>query len=582
MPSPVPTLITGILPNKHGVYDCPPDRTLTWRQGKDFVEVKLLWLADQRIVFVVDDYLKNGGDTHPLYASNARDGDVHADIMSTIVDCLNMAAARKIPAASLKSLKAWVAQLNDDDGWLDEPDADVPVPAPEPSAPVRTYDIPAARTGEMPNGHGAYTCDPDATMHWERGNEWAVAKVLRLANGRYAWGVDYQFRDGGRRGPIFVQAEGDSYREMMHGLKKAALHVADQGKDRGMKGAALASLMEWAEGIDSDGWVNEPEAGVFIAPAPNLPAPISPLDEEVNAVIEAATAMDVATRDMAARLNYQLPADSTNPDLICRDIVANIRRSVEGVLEIGRGLLVLKQACAHGSFIGRVEALGLDRKVAAKFMQAAVKFSNDAISRHLLPKIDSVSKLFEFLTLDDEQIDELTETGQTGELKLDDVACMSVSELRKSLREIRNKAAAKDAVIEGNQKTISNLQEQLVSQKSDTDPAETPVIDPAVEALANLEAAQNKLSLAVLDLQSRLSFVRDAVGDGPRLLSIQHAAFEQALGVIRQAAQELDVPLKISGEDMPLTDTEATRQWFEEYNQSREAEEDDGESICAE
>ena len=146
-------------------------------------------------------------------------------------------------------------------------------------------------------------------------------------------------------------------------------------------------------------------------------------------------------RALAITLGYQLPADATDPDLIQRDIAANMRRSVEACLEVGRGLTVLKAACAHGEFLPRLDALGLETTVAKRFMQAAAKFSNGATSHHLAA-IGNQSKLFELLVLDDDQVDDLLQLGHTGELKLDDIATMSVKELRAALREEREERKA--------------------------------------------------------------------------------------------------------------------------------------------
>jgi len=103
---------------------------------------------------------------------------------------------------------------------------------------------------------------------------------------------------------------------------------------------------------------------------------------------------------------------------------------------VGRGLRVLKEACPHGQFVPRLDVLGIEPRVAQRFMASAVKFSNTTTSS-LLKAIGTESKLFEMLVLDDEQIEELELTGQTGELKLDDIAAMSVKELRAALREER-------------------------------------------------------------------------------------------------------------------------------------------------
>jgi hypothetical protein len=151
---------------------------------------------------------------------------------------------------------------------------------------------------------------------------------------------------------------------------------------------------------------------------------------------------EIATRvrAVAQQMGYQLPVESCDPDLIQRDIAVNMRRSVEACLEVGRGLRVLKEACGHGNFIARLEVLGIDHSVAKRFMQAATKFSNSATSR-LLTAAGSQSKLLEMLVLDDEQIEELELTGETGELSLDDVATMSVKELRAALRKERGASA---------------------------------------------------------------------------------------------------------------------------------------------
>lgn len=171
--------------------------------------------------------------------------------------------------------------------------------------------------------------------------------------------------------------------------------------------------------------------------------------------------IDRATRQAAALVGYSLPGDSTDPDLIQRDIAINMRRSVEAVLEMGRGLMVLKAACAHGEFRSRLDVLGIDVTVAKKLMASARKFSNGATSHHLLKAAASQSKVFELLVLDDEQIEELELTGQTGELTLDDVATMSVKELRGALRKERQTNEAIRRVSADKDNKINDLSEQL-------------------------------------------------------------------------------------------------------------------------
>ena len=98
--------------------------------------------------------------------------------------------------------------------------------------------------------------------------------------------------------------------------------------------------------------------------------------------------MQAHVRAVALQVGYQLPGDCIDPDLIQRDIAANMRRSVEACLEVGRGLSALKAACQHGSFMARLDVLGIEPRVAQRFMQSAVKFSNAALTTHLTKALE--------------------------------------------------------------------------------------------------------------------------------------------------------------------------------------------------
>lgn len=207
------------------------------------------------------------------------------------------------------------------------------------------------------------------------------------------------------------------------------------------------------------------------------PIELQPLDGETlmathNRMAVLHTEQEASVRALAVQMGYQLPADCTDPDLIQRDIAANMRRSVEACLEVGRGLRVLKAACEHGNFMARLDVLGVDDGVARKFMQAATKFASR--SAPMLKAIGNQSKLFELLLLDDEQIEELELSGQTGELSLDDVASMSVKELRAALRETRDSYSAQGEVmarknreLDETRQTLEKTRRQVVAMTPD-------------------------------------------------------------------------------------------------------------------
>ena len=197
------------------------------------------------------------------------------------------------------------------------------------------------------------------------------------------------------------------------------------------------------------------------------PPPAVLVDHEQSAQLVTLQRDDTArVRAVALRLGYQLPGDCADPDLIQRDIAINMRRSVEACLEVGRGLGVLREACEHGQFLARLDVLGLDRSVAAKFMRAATKLSNVSSTTHLTKAIGNQTKLFEMLVLDDEQLEELELTGQTGELKLDDVATMSVKELRDAVRVSRELVNQKTQRIERMATENDALAEKLARIKT--------------------------------------------------------------------------------------------------------------------
>ncbi|PTU70328.1 hypothetical protein [Chromobacterium haemolyticum] len=224
----------------------------------------------------------------------------------------------------------------------------------------------------------------------------------------------------------------------------------------------------------------QPQAAGNALPA--LPA----MAEAANRLAVMHAEQEATVRAVAEQMGYQLPADCTDPDLIQRDIAANMRRSVEACLEVGRGLRVLKEACEHGNFISRLDSLGVEVRVAQRFMQAAVKFTNASTSTHLIKAIGSSSKLIEMLVLDDEQIEELELTGQTGELKLDDIATMSVKELRTKLRELRENAEAQARLLADKNTKIDELAAKLTTRKTHV---KTPPPDVEGEAIRK-EASQ--------------------------------------------------------------------------------------------
>lgn len=162
-----------------------------------------------------------------------------------------------------------------------------------------------------------------------------------------------------------------------------------------------------------------------------------------------------------------------------------MQQSAEAALQVGRRLVVLKEAAPHGEFISVVEQrLGLNYRAAAKMMQAAVKFSNPALAN--MPLVahlgaGSKTKLFELMTLDTDDLKELAEGGTVANLTLDDVERMTVSELRAALREERENYQAQGGLVAKRDAKIAELQTEVRKAKKRV--AETPPDEVAKELL---------------------------------------------------------------------------------------------------
>ncbi|ENO98621.1 hypothetical protein C667_02913 [Thauera phenylacetica B4P] len=245
-------------------------------------------------------------------------------------------------------------------------------------------------------------------------------------------------------------------------------------------------------------------------------------------------------RAVALQVGYQLPADCTDPDLIQRDISANMRRSVEACLEVGRGLVVLKEACDHGQFAARLDVLGIDARVAQRFMSSARKFSN-AASTPLLKAAGSQTKLFELLVLDDSQVEELELTGQTGELTLDDVAAMSVKELRAKLRELRHELKATEEISAEKTVEIERLREAGVRIRRQ--PPDAVLAELAKETAGMVTETLNKLRTSVNSAFTALAqhYVEHGGGDCRHLMAGHVGELQRALNELREAFNLRDI-----------------------------------------
>lgn len=277
--------------------------------------------------------------------------------------------------------------------------------------------------------------------------------------------------------------------------------------------------------------------------------------QAMDAQQQALVQQQARVRAVATQLGYQLPADATDPDLIQRDIAANMSRTAEAMLQVGLGLICLKEACQHGEFMARLEVLRFEPSVAQRYMKVARKLSNTATSQHLLRVVDSQSKLLELIVLDDGEIEELAQTGETGELKLDDVATMSVKDLRAKVRELRQEKKAQADISTESKRSrderINKLEDELATLKANPKPERTPELI-ATERLRSIsDATLKSVSDIEAGLRSHFMQLEKLFPEG-EVPNHARLAQQQALSQIIQAARALagDFGISLKLEDL--------------------------------
>lgn len=208
-------------------------------------------------------------------------------------------------------------------------------------------------------------------------------------------------------------------------------------------------------------------------PRKATPAPATPESTFNEAVAAEATAalntlavIDAETNTkvlaLAATLNYQGSTDVAALTNSARDA---IKRIGMGIFELGAYLLLLKVGCETGTFGAVLNDLGINWRSANRYMAITKRFSNSSSATNL-EKL-GWTRMVELLPLDDDQLDNLVEEGQTGELALDDVATMSVKQLRIKVREARLDKLADEKLLADKNAKLDKLSRRIAKSTPD-------------------------------------------------------------------------------------------------------------------
>ena len=143
-------------------------------------------------------------------------------------------------------------------------------------------------------------------------------------------------------------------------------------------------------------------------------------------------------------------------------------KTLEGMFELGKTLIVLKEHTEHGRFREIVEAeFGIKGSETARLIRATQRFATPQMQK-AQPKLIGLgkSKLLELLVEDDETLVELANGGDINGNTLDDVDRMTIKELRLALREACEDSKAKDKVMSEKNAKIDELAEKLAKNKN--------------------------------------------------------------------------------------------------------------------
>ena len=144
-----------------------------------------------------------------------------------------------------------------------------------------------------------------------------------------------------------------------------------------------------------------------------------------------------------------------------------VRQTMEGMFELGRALIVLKEHTERGRFLEIVKReFGIGHNETARLMAATQRFATPQMQK-AAPKLMDLgkSKLLELLVEEDVTLIGLADGEEVNGMTFDDVDRMTVRELRLALRESREDAKAKDEVLAGKNAKIDELAEKLEKAK---------------------------------------------------------------------------------------------------------------------
>ncbi|HIE4485195.1 TPA: hypothetical protein ACXM52_000318 [Stenotrophomonas maltophilia] len=244
---------------------------------------------------------------------------------------------------------------------------------------------------------------------------------------------------------------------------------------------------------------------------------------ERNQELQVLAQAEAQVKALATTLGY---AGALDTDSLWSMVEYRQRRSVEDILEMGRGLLLIKEQTPHGEFEGQVQLRGIHPRAARRLMGVALKFTKtDTMS--VLKAAGTQAKVLELAVLDDDDLEALESGDSVAGITLDDVERMSASQLRQALRETRADADAKDQRITKLSDDLNKAEEKTAKAQRKWKKA-TPD-EQSQELLTQLEQAAAQVRIAIASGSEEAGF-------GGAVIALLRHAEQHDLNVEEQVA----------------------------------------------
>ena len=289
-----------------------------------------------------------------------------------------------------------------------------------------------------------------------------------------------------------------------------------------------------------------------------LPETVSEDTAAMQLAVQNAEAREATKQEINARFLEEGETFSIN---LCIEKAKMYQEQMaSGMLGLGAQLLLLKVNTEHGNFLAAIEELGLSSRSADYAMSAAFKFGNS----HTCANLESLgnSKIRALTVLDDDSAKDLV----NGEIvdglgTIDDVAQMTVHELKKALRDLRDERKKQDeehekrieAVEEVVRKKESKISELELAVAGKQPPTKEEIASEALKDIrrdmirkfADLNASLDELNLLLSTAQETenvtvdlLQSLSDGVGEFFSLFDDKYQDFVQDMENIRPMKKE--------------------------------------------